>query len=295
MPLSRSPTRSNDESTTGEPNLDGQPEAGMQRPTVTGGLHPSARTYPDAAGVTPARAMIDEAWISSTQRVRLPQPLWREMPTHWFNVVEATFALNRITSDETKFRHILSNLDPTIIPFVTDLITDPPSTNKYEAIKKRIISSFGESKEAKLRKLLRGQELGEDKPSHLLQRLRNLAGSDGTDSIIRSLFLEQLPESARSILAISPEGDLDTLAMQANKIMEAIKPQVALVQAGSKQLETSNATSGIQAQINEIRNMVEKLSTFIQTRPFTKQKQAQIPQRIQIQKPKSNSEYQRFQ
>lgn len=222
--------------------------------------------------------------------MRLPQPLWREMPTHWFNVVEATFALNRITSDKIKFRHILSNLDPTIIPFVTDLITDPPHQDKYEAIKKRIISAFGESKEAKLRKILRDQELGEDKPSHLLQRLRNLAGGDGTDSIIRSLFLEQLPESARGILAVSPEGDLDTLAIQANKIMEAIKPQVALVRAGSQQPDTSNAPTGIQAQVNEIRNMVEKLYG-IQTRPTSKQEQAQISQQIKVQKLKSNCEY----
>lgn len=53
--------------------------------------------------------------------------------------------------------------------------------------------------------------------------------------------------------------------------MEAIKPQVVLVQAGSKQLETSNAVSGIQAQISEIRNMVEKLSTeFRQGRSLSK-------------------------
>lgn len=152
-------------------------------------------------------------------------------------------------------------MDPTIISFVTDLITDPPEQNKYEAIKRRIINAFGEFKEAKLRKLLRGQELGEDKPSHLLQRLRNLAGSDDTYSIIRSLFLEQLPESARNILAVSSEGDLDTLAMQANKIMEAIKPQLEMVQARAYQLETNNAAPGIQAQINEIRKMVEKLFT----------------------------------
>lgn len=71
------------------------------------------------------------------------------MSSHWFNVVEATFASNRITNDETKFRHILNNLDPIIIPFVTDLITDPLSHNKYDAIKERIINAFGESKEAK--------------------------------------------------------------------------------------------------------------------------------------------------
>ncbi|XP_011685387.1 PREDICTED: uncharacterized protein LOC105448491 [Wasmannia auropunctata] len=174
-----------------------------------------------------------------------------------FNVVEATFALNRITGDETKFRHILSNLDPQTIPFVADLITDPPGLNKYEAIKKRIIDTFGEFQETKLRKLLRDQERGDDKPSHYLQRLRNLAGSNCTDSVIRSLFLEQLPEGARSILAVSPTEDLDTLAIQADRIIDAIKPQVSAIQAKNDANKTS---STIEAEICELRRKVEKLS-----------------------------------
>lgn len=226
MPHERSPTR-REELVDSEKNPDLQPSLGVSNPDTRKMAVPEDLQLPGAM-----RPAIDEAWIGATHKVKLPQSLWREMPAHWFNVVEATFSLNRITSDESKFRHILSNLDPTIIPFVTDLITDPPRHNKYEVIKGRIINFFGESKEAKLRKLLRGQELGEDKPSHLLQRLRNLAGSDCTNytdcTIIRSLFLEQLPESVRSILAVSSEGNLDTLTMQADKIMEAIKPQVAL-------------------------------------------------------------------
>jgi len=256
MSVEHSPTRK-DEHTTGGTNPDLQSDSSTSSQGTI-----KMTTLEDSHLPGAIRPVLDEAWISATQKVRLPQPLWREMPAHWFNVVEATFALNRITSDETKFRHILSNLDPTIIPFVTDLITDPPAHNKYDAIKTRIINAFSESKETKLRKLLRGQELGEDKPSHLLQRLRNLAGNNCTDTIIRSLFLEQLPESARSILTISPEGNLDTLAMQTDRILEAIKPQVALVKAGSTQSDTNNnVASGIQAEINEIRNMVEKLST----------------------------------
>lgn len=244
------PTRT-DEYQAGETNPDPQPSATTHTMTAPENLRSTELNRPE----------MEEAWITATQKVRLPQPLWREMPSHWFNVVEATFSLNRITSDETKFRHILSNLDPGIIPFVADLIADPPSHNRYDTIKSGIINAFDKSKEAKLRKLLRGQELGEDEPSHLLQRLRNLADNDCTDTIIRSLFLEQLPESARSILVVSPEGNLDTLAMQADRIIEAIKPQLALVKV-EKQFDTNSngATSGIQTEINEIRGMIEKLS-----------------------------------
>ncbi|EFN84942.1 hypothetical protein EAI_10258 [Harpegnathos saltator] len=265
------------ESTAGEQNEARQPESGA-RPIATRDSRGSASGTTDAI---PSQGRLDEAWINTTQRVKLPQPLWREMPTHWFNVVEATFALNRISSDETKYRHIISNLDPTIIPFVTDLITDPPNQNKYVAIKKRIIGAFGESKEAKLRKLLRGQELGDDKPSHLLQRLRNLAGSEGSDSVIRTLFLEQLPESARGILAISPEDDLDTLAMQTNKIMEvssisSIRSQAAISYnpswrppTGDKQYSTGDTSANQRDQ-----KYGGKAFSQVQARPIMEQRQS---------------------
>lgn len=61
---------------------------------------------------------------------------------------------------------MLTNLDPATIPFVADIITNPPLNGKYEAIKRRIIEAFGESQEAKLRKLLRGQEILDERPSH---------------------------------------------------------------------------------------------------------------------------------
>lgn len=52
------------------------------------------------------------------------------MPAYWFQVVEATFQLHRITSEDTKYRHILTNLDPTTIPFVADITNLPPVNTK---------------------------------------------------------------------------------------------------------------------------------------------------------------------
>lgn len=75
-----------------------------------------------------------------------------------------------------------------------------------------------------MRKLVRGLEVGDDKPSKVLQRLRNLAAGQCNDSILRTLFFEQLPENIRSVLAISEVADLSILATQADKIYEISKP-----------------------------------------------------------------------
>lgn len=56
---------------------------------------PSPQSHPFPIDYDPT-----EGWINSAKAIVLPQP-WREMPAHWFQVVEATFQLHRITSVTT--------------------------------------------------------------------------------------------------------------------------------------------------------------------------------------------------
>jgi len=87
----------------------------------------------------------------------------------------------------------------------------PPTENKYETVKQWIIESFAETNESRLRKLLRGNEIADEKPSHILQKLRNLAGGQ-CNAVLKTLFLEQLSDNVRSILAIYKVTDLTRLA-----------------------------------------------------------------------------------
>lgn len=82
--------------------------------------------------------------------------------------------------------------------------------------------------------------MGDEKPSTFLQRLRNLAAGQCNDHVIKSLFLEQLPESVRGILAMSDQGDLTKLATQADKVVEACRPQIFAVNHGESSRDTSN-------------------------------------------------------
>jgi len=70
---------------------------------------------------------------------------------------------------------IVLNLDNTSLLFVLDIIANPLSSDKYKALKNRIIRSFDETGESKLKKLIRGNEIDDDKPSNFLQWLRNFA------------------------------------------------------------------------------------------------------------------------
>lgn len=151
--------------------------------------------------------------VNEIRNNRIP-PFWQENPELWFYTVEASFALSRITSDNTRYQQVITQLDQKMLPAIADIVLNPSANGKYEAIKNRIVQSFAETSESKLRRLLRGIDPKSEKPSLLLQRIRHLAGGNVGDTLLRTLFLEQIPEYARAVLSVNKNVDLSTLAVQ---------------------------------------------------------------------------------
>ena len=88
----------------------------------------------------------------------------------------------------------------------------------------RLIASYSISAETRLRRLLRGEVISDGKPSLLLTSLRALNDGSCTDTIIKNVFLEQMPSHLRTILAMSNGEDLQELANLADKVSEASQP-----------------------------------------------------------------------
>lgn len=251
---------------------------GVERsPTREGTQDQSQASNPQPQRSTQPLVMLhedDPPGINSMKAVKLPQPFWRDNPARYFTVAEMTFALHRITSDESKYRYVIIHLDPDLLNIVGDIIDRPPEVNKYETLKARIIDCLSESQETRLRRLLRGQAMGDEKPSVFLQRLRNLAGGQCNDNVLRSLFMEQMPENMRGILAISQLDDLAQLAAQADRIAEVMRPQIASVcpavgevtlyspkHANTNTNSTVATTSATQtSEIGELRRAIEELT-----------------------------------
>jgi len=195
---------------------------------------------------------MDNFEIETARTVKLP-PFWKENPALWFAQIEAAFVIARITGDETRFRYTIVNLDQSTLPFVSDILASPPAQGRYETLKARLIASFGETTESKLRRLLRGQEFTDEKPSNVLQRLRNLAQGQCNDSVLGTIFIEHLPENVRTILAISETTDLNKLAAQADKILEVSRPNLATITANQvTQVAAGNELRDLKQAIEEL-------------------------------------------
>ncbi|XP_052565894.1 uncharacterized protein LOC128093378 [Culex pipiens pallens] len=162
----------------------------------------------------------ENAAVAASVAVRLPD-FWRNDPAMWFAQAEAQFALAGVVRDHTKYNHIVAKVDQQTICHIADLVTDPPLTNKYPAIKSRLISRFVMSPQGKLEQLLGSCDLGDMRPTHLLAKMQELSmGLNVNPELLKMLFLQRMPANVKAILAIS-DGSLTKLAEMADKMLES--------------------------------------------------------------------------
>lgn len=176
-------------------------------------------------------------------------------PDLWFLQIEAQFRRGNIVRDQTKYDTVLASLDVQCLEAIADIIRDPPSDGKFESIKQRIISEYSDSSQQKLRKLLQGVELGDLKPSTLLRKMRDLAGSSMSDDTVESLWLSKLPDTTRAIVA-SITVDLNSKAATADKITELGK-----FETSSSECSVVNTMGQLSAQVNELSRRLDQMST----------------------------------
>lgn len=153
---------------------------------------------------------------------KIPE-FWTDRPTLWFLQAEAMLAPQHL-SDQVKFNLIITKLSKDTIAQVTDILLKPPSTEKFKALKDRLIQVYEETENRQIQKLISEMELGEQKPSQLLRRMRELAKDRVPDETLNVLWQGHLPASVRTVLAVADIKALDSLAKVADKVLENSKP-----------------------------------------------------------------------
>ncbi|GFQ93499.1 uncharacterized protein TNCT_342891 [Trichonephila clavata] len=126
-----------------------------------------------------------------------PPPFWRNKPNLWFFQLEAQFDVANITQDQTKYNIVLSALDEHILDFIEGISFNPPTENKYIALKSALLNRLTDSEEAKLKKLLGDLQLGDCRPSDLLRQMKSLAGSKISKEFLKTLWYKRLPQQVQ--------------------------------------------------------------------------------------------------
>ncbi|XP_069356536.1 uncharacterized protein [Maniola hyperantus] len=197
--------------------------------------------------------LADLAAISVQSRLL---PFWRAVPRAWFVQFEAVVDPLK-TSDDQKYRYVLQKLEPADLQHVTDLLYNPPETGKYEAIKARLLTVYEQSEVQNFQKLISGLELGDQKPSVLLRKMRELNNGLITEEGLKIEWLNHLSPQSRCVLSINNESSLDTLAAMADKMTEYVGS------TSTTPTPAAPSTSSHESTNSEILAKLEKLTLEI--------------------------------
>ncbi|KAJ8704247.1 hypothetical protein PYW08_012971 [Mythimna loreyi] len=189
-------------------------------------------------------------------------PFWREYPRMWFIQFEAVVEPQK-TSDENKYRYVLGQLQPTDLQHITDIVIKPPETKKYEAIKQRLLSVYEQSEVKNFKNLISGLELGNQRPSQLLRRMRELGGNMITEDGIKIEWMNHLPAQIRVVLSVNTDSSLDMLAAMADKMMEYSESSNIAAVSSSQPDSAAVNQQVMSAQIQVISKQLEKLTLEI--------------------------------
>lgn len=199
--------------------------------------------------------MQDTALASITVSSRVPE-FWTDMPRLWFLQFEAAVENQRL-GDTAKQNLVMTKLSKHAIKQVSDLLLSPPPTNRYDALKERLLKIFEESDTRQTQKLLGEMELGSQKPSQLLRSMRDLARGKILDQTLIIMWNGHLPPAVQAVLAASEVTDMEKLACIADKVMEATRPlevtEIATAKHRSKDTELATKMDKLMVEMAEMR------------------------------------------
>ncbi|XP_059062705.1 uncharacterized protein LOC131855448 [Achroia grisella] len=217
---------------------------------------------PSTPGMS-ATSCIDIAAITVTER--LPE-FWTDSPRLWFAQFEAIIAPQK-QGDEYKYNTVISKLPKEVVHQVSDILTNPPPENKYSVIKDRLIDCYEESEQRRFHKLLAEMNLGDQKPSQLLRKMREAGCGKINEDTIRLLWMRQLPPSVTTVLAVTEQLTLDKLSEMADRIHENMRFNTTMQSTGTADVNTVTHLSSQLATLQlEVAALRENRSRHINRR-----------------------------
>lgn len=192
--------------------------------------------------------------------VKIP-PFWHSRPELWFAQIESQFITAGIVNEPTKYHTVVAAIDGSILSQVSDIILNMPKNLPYSTLKTRMLEEFSVSEQKRLKKLLQDMELGDLRPSQLLREMKNLAGNQVDDALLKSMWMTRLPKHMQAIISVSSEP-LDKIAVMSDKIAEV--NDNSSVHAISTAAAISTPDTSLAQQINELSREVANLRSQIQ-------------------------------
>ena len=201
--------------------------------------------------------------------VALKLPIfWPEAAEVWFAQADAQFAIKSITVSKTKFYHTVASLPQDVAAQILDLIRAPPVGDPYEVLKEHLTTLYSLNNYQRFEALVSLPLTGDQKPSHLMNRMLALLADDyKPDFILRGLFLCCLPIEVRSHLLQEKISDPRALALKTDILFQSrVSSPVNLLaeQFEEAQVSTVPPRPGLLQQLNVLRLLLHHCVLLLQ-------------------------------
>ncbi|GFW65381.1 transposon Tf2-8 polyprotein [Trichonephila clavipes] len=213
--------------------------------------------------------------------LRLP-PFWKSNVRLWIAQCDYAFTF----SDDTKYSALVANLDAETLSYVSDIVLSPPNSDKYHTLSQRLITQFSDSDTQKIKKLLTDLQLGDEKPSHLLRKMKELSNGQLQDDFLQSLWLQRMPPHIQTVLSASSEP-LDKLAIIADKVSEVVGASSTICAAKTVPPPSQSSSCSAQPTMDSLGRQLQELS--LQVAELTRERNSSRHQRYSSDRRRSHS------
>ncbi|GFU76074.1 retrovirus-related Pol polyprotein from transposon 17.6 [Trichonephila clavipes] len=217
--------------------------------------------------------------------LRLP-PFWKSNVRLWIAQCDHAFTFSGISSDDTKYSALVANLDAETLSYVSDIVLSPPNSDKYHTLSQRLITQFSDSETQKIKKLLTDLQLGDEKPSHLLRKMKELSNGQLQDDFLQSLWLQRMPPHIQTVLSASSEP-LDKLAIIADKVSEVVGASSTICAAKTVPPPSQSSSCSAQPTMDSLARQIQELS--LQVAELTRERNSSRHQRYSSDRWRSHS------
>ncbi|GFW74162.1 retrovirus-related Pol polyprotein from transposon 297 [Trichonephila clavipes] len=213
--------------------------------------------------------------------LRLP-PFWKSNVRLWIAQCDHAFTFSGISSDDA----LVANLDAETLSYVSDIVLSPPNSDKYHTLSQRLITQFSDSETQKIKKLLTDLQLRDEKPSHLLQKIKELSNGQLQDDFLQSLWLQRMPPHIQTVLSASSEP-LDKLAIIADKVSEVVGASSTICAATIVPPPSQSSSCSAQPTMDSLARQIQELS--LQVAELTRERNSSRHQRYSSDRRRSHS------
>ena len=184
----------------------------------------------------------------------------------WFAILECNFKAASVTASLTKFTHVTALLPPDVLTKVSDVVsTAVASSTPYEDLKAAVLARLQSTVTARLQELLCKEELGDEKPSDLLRRMKLLLGDkhDKFDQdLFHHLFYQRLPVATqRSLFSVKSKLSVEELAQLADDFMATLPPDPSVASVTAKPEADSHLVELVSKLALQVADITRKLDS----------------------------------